>query len=123
MTYLRRFRTLGPPSLFVTLSADDLRWPELGMVMENLSYDEYVNKGSLFSNMRSDPLMTAIHFERRLTALLKCISNAESKPLGEIKDYFIRVEFQLHGLPHYHMFLVSGICDLNVECPEYSRSE
>ena len=111
------FRALGPTSLFVTLSADDLHLPEMGMALENLSYGESVNKGSFFSNMRFDPLMTAIHFERRLTALLKFILTGESKPLGEIKDCFIRCEFQLRGSPHYHMFFgVSGICDLNIEC-------
>ena len=84
----------NPPSLFVTLSADDLHWPELGMALESLSYDDSVNKGSFSPNTRSDLLMTTIHFERRLTALLKYILNGKPKPLGEIKDYFIRVEFQ-----------------------------
>ena len=61
--------------------------------------------------------MIAIQFDRKLTTLLKYILNGESKPLNEIKDYFIRVEFQLRGSPHYHMvFWVSRICDLNVEC-------
>ena len=30
---LAMFRSLGPPTLFITLSADDLHWPELGMLL------------------------------------------------------------------------------------------
>ena len=40
---LAMFRCLGPPTLFMTLSADDLHWPELGMLLENLSYAEAVS--------------------------------------------------------------------------------
>ena len=109
---LAMFRTLGPPSLFVTLSANDLHWPELGMILENLSYSESLKKGSFFSSMRSDPLMTAIHFERRLNALMKFVLKSDLKPLGEIVDWFIRVEFQLRGSPHYHIFFwISDLCN------------
>lgn len=41
---LAMFRCLGPPTLFMTLSADDLHWPELGMCLENLTYEEAVQK-------------------------------------------------------------------------------
>ena len=113
---LAMFRTLGPPSLFVTLSADDLHWPELGMVLENLSYNESCKKGSFFSSMRSDPLLTAIHFERRLSALMKFILKSDLKPLGDIIDWFIRVEFQLRGSPHYHIFFwVDGLSSFSNE--------
>ena len=30
------FCTLGPPSLFVTLFADDLHWPESGKALKSL---------------------------------------------------------------------------------------
>ncbi|WAR07965.1 hypothetical protein MAR_017923 [Mya arenaria] len=58
------FRCLGPPTLFMTLSADDLHWPELGMSLEDLSYDEAINCQSFYTGMRSDPLLTAVHFDR-----------------------------------------------------------
>ena len=34
---LAMFRCLGPLALFITFSADDLHWPELGMMLENLT--------------------------------------------------------------------------------------
>ena len=52
--------------------------------------------------------MTAIHFDRRFSALMKFAVNSPVKPLGLVKDYFIRVEFQRRGSPHYHIFLVPG---------------
>ena len=42
--FLALVRTLGPPTLFVALSADDLHWPELGMMLENLDYDSVSQK-------------------------------------------------------------------------------
>jgi hypothetical protein len=55
--------------------------------------------------MRADPLMTAINFERRFHALFKHVINGPNKPLGEVVDHFVRVEFQNRGSAHYHIFL------------------
>ena len=33
------FKCYGPPTLFMTLSADDLHWTELGMALKNLDYN------------------------------------------------------------------------------------
>ena len=33
-------RCLGTPTLFMTLSVDDLHWPELGMSLEDIDFDE-----------------------------------------------------------------------------------
>ena len=101
---LAMVRTLGPSTLFMTLSADDLHWPELGMLLENIDYGTAVKKQSLLESMRSDPLMSATHFERRFNALMKHVIKGPEKPLGEVVDYFYRVEFQNRGSCHYHIF-------------------
>ena len=60
--------------------------------------------------MRADPLMTAIHFDRRFAALMKFVVHGLTKPLGEVKDWFVRCEFQNRGSPHYHIFFwCSGV--------------
>lgn len=64
------FKSLGPPTLFVTLSADDLHWPELGMTLQNIDLNDAFGK-SFFQSTRKDPLLAAIHFDRRFRALLK----------------------------------------------------
>ena len=102
---LAMFRCLGPPTLFITLSADDLHWPELGMLLHDLDFDEAKQKKNFCDGMRSDPLMTAIHFERRFKSLMKQVILGEHNPLGKVVDYFARVEFQNRGSPHIHMFL------------------
>ena len=75
------------------------------MLLEHLSYEQAVAKQSFFFSMRADPLMTAIHFDRRFSALMKFVVNSPVKPLGLVKDYFIHVEFQRRGSPHYNIFL------------------
>ena len=37
---LATVRCLGPPTLLVTLSADDNNWPELKMLLQNITYEE-----------------------------------------------------------------------------------
>ncbi|XP_048731467.2 uncharacterized protein LOC125648408 [Ostrea edulis] len=98
------FKSLGPPTLFVTLSADDLHWPELGMTLQNINFKDAFGK-SFFQSMRKDPLLAATHFDRRFRALLKHVILGKTKPLGTVLDYFARIEFQNRGSPHVHMFL------------------
>ena len=37
---LANVRCLGTPTLFMTFSVDDLHWPELGMSLEDIDFDE-----------------------------------------------------------------------------------
>ena len=60
---LAMLRSLGPPTLFVTLTADDLHWPELGMLLEETSYFNATDRTNIFNSMRADPLLTATHFD------------------------------------------------------------
>ena len=102
---LAMLKTLGPPTLFVTLSADDCHWPELAMALTNCAFkDAYKHTESLRDLIRKDPYMTALHFERRYNALFKHILKSDKKPLGEIVDFFVRLEFQNRGSAHYHIF-------------------
>ena len=46
--------------------------------------------------------MAAIHFERRLDALMKYFIDSQEHPIGKVKVFFYRVEFQIRGtLYHY----------------------
>ena len=40
---LAMFWCLGPLALFITFSADDLHWPELGMMLENFNFVNVVS--------------------------------------------------------------------------------
>ena len=91
------FRCLGSPTLFMTFSVDDLHSPELGMMLENLTFADAVSKGS-FSQVCD--LMTTIHFDRRFTFII----HGQRKSLGEVCDYFARVECQNRGSVLSYLF-------------------
>ena len=81
---LAMLKYIGPPTLFVTVSANDLHWPELGMVLDNITYQDATSRSNLLDSMRSHPLLTAIHFDRRFKALFKHVINGPDHPLGKV---------------------------------------
>ena len=81
--------------------ADDLHWPELGILLESIDYHEAARKASFLGSMCEDPLMAAIHFERWFDALMKYVINSQEHPNGKVKDFFYRVEFKIRGSCHY----------------------
>ena len=104
---LSKINCLGAPTFFLTFSANDLNWPELFTTQDptiNLQDVHKMSKSQKWKMMTSDPVMTAIHFHRRTHALFAYIMGKQC-PLGTVNDYWARVEFQLRGSPHLHMFL------------------
>ena len=81
--------------------ADDLYWPELGILIESIDYHEAARKASFLGSMCEDSLMAAIHFERRFDALMKYVINSQEHPIGKVKDFIYRVEFKIRGSCHY----------------------
>ena len=71
------------------------------MLLESIDYHEAARKASFLGSMCEDPLMAAIHFERRFDALLKYVINSQEHPIGKVKDFFHRVEFKIRGSCHY----------------------
>ena len=52
--------------------------------------------------LRCNPVTTARHFQYRLNVFFQEFLKSSAKPLGEIVDYAIRIEFQARGSPHAH---------------------
>ena len=105
---LAMFRTLGPPTFFITLTADDMNWPDLLYVLAkragmDISVEDVESMSSEQKRelLCSDPITTARHFSQRFQKFVSYLKGS-SKPIGEIVDYFWRVEFQLRGSPHVH---------------------
>ena len=103
------FRTLGPPTFFLTLSADDMNWTDLLYILANRDgmYLTEQQAKDLPATQRkrllcSYPVIVAQHFSHRFNSFMKFILNGDGKPIGEILDYFWRVEFQQRGSPHIH---------------------
>ena len=78
--------------------ADDLHWPALGILLESIDYHEAARKASFLGSMCEDPLMAAIHFERRFDAWMKYLINSHEHHIGKIKDFFYRIEFKIKNL-------------------------
>ena len=55
--------------------------------------------------IKSDPVTCARYFDFRFQCFIKNVLKNNSHPVGEIIDYFYRVEFQQRGSPHIHMII------------------
>ena len=75
--------------------ADDLHWPELGILLESIDYHEAARKASFLGSMCEDSLMAAIHFERRFDALMKYVLTVRNIRLERSKISFIESNLKL----------------------------
>ena len=115
MAYIR---ALGKPSLFMTLSAADLQWDALARSMPD--YDLWKQASGkdririATKNLRLNPHIAATHFERRFNHFLHSVLI----PKFNVKDYWMRIEFQGRGSSHSHFFLwCEGPPPFDVESP------
>ncbi|XP_046974744.1 uncharacterized protein LOC124541014 [Vanessa cardui] len=111
---LAMVRQFGVPTLFVTVSAAEAKWPELIKQLKktvdkgevslkearSISYEE---KARL---IQSDPFICVTFFETRLKELMKTWL-VPSGPFGDnkISHQYHRIEFQHRGSPHAHIML------------------
>lgn len=97
----------GSPSFFVTLSSADSLWIDSLIDLSNgvLNDDtakSYTAKerGMLLSE---NPVAATLSFKRRFNALLGFILESKIKPLGDIKMYSVKHEWQNRGSEHVHL--------------------
>jgi len=96
------------PTFFVTLTAADSLWIDILRLAEPSMSDHELQK--LSAVQKADLLahhadLAVDHFDHRWTSFWQHVLNGEGKPLGNIVDYFWRIEFQERGSPHVHMLL------------------
>ena len=103
---LSMIRQLGVPTWFCSFSAADMRWPELINTILKQQGDprtiEELDWNDKCMILKSNPVTVARLFDRRFHLFLKDIILSDANPIGKVKDYFYRVEFQLRGSPHTH---------------------
>ena len=104
---------LGPASLFCSFSSAETKWIHLlrilgklidhkdysGEDLENRTWDEKCRL------IQSDPVTCARHFDYQFNTFLKQFLMKDIAPLGKIRDWFYRVEYQQRGSPHVHMLI------------------
>ena len=55
--------------------------------------------------MQKDPVRCSRYFDHRVQEFLNTILKNKCQPIGKIRDFFYRVEFQQRGSPHTHMLV------------------
>ena len=109
---LAMVRQLGIPTWFLTLSAADMKWPEVIQSI-GIQYGRHFSKEEVqdmsWENkcmwLRSNPITAARHFQHRLDAFFVDFLKGPGHPIGKITDHMIRIEFQARGSPHAHCLL------------------
>ena len=93
----------------MTLSCADLRWKELISIISKLNRsdlsEEEIENLDYFEKckiLNENQVLLARQFQYREIFFKEIIVDG---PLGKVKYYAIRVEFQLRGSPHIHSFL------------------
>lgn len=100
-------RQLGNPTWFCSFSAAETRWSQLLKILarlvkkKNLTDEEIANmtwqQKSNF--IQKDPVTCARNFEHMVQLFRRDVLKSN---IGEIVDFFYRVEFQQRGSPHIH---------------------
>lgn len=111
-------RQLGKPSMFLTLSANEIHWPNLLKILHELS-DAFTDVSvtdplvDLTRSMRShlvneDPVTCCIYFNKLVDCVMALLqAKGKMNPFGKYRvvDFFQRIEFQHRGSPHAHILL------------------
>ncbi|XP_030828689.1 uncharacterized protein LOC100890415 [Strongylocentrotus purpuratus] len=105
-------KQLGLFTWFLTLSAADLRWTDTLQAIalqqgQRLSDDDITNMSweDKCKLLGSNPVTAARHFDHRLQCLFRDVILSDVNPLGKVKNYMYRIEFQQRGSPHAHCVL------------------
>ncbi|KAE8296877.1 hypothetical protein D5F01_LYC05647 [Larimichthys crocea] len=102
-------RQLGKPTFFLTFSAAEMRWPEVIEAVK-AQQRQQVDFSQLDWNakcdiLRSNPVTVMQLFEKRVDELMTILILSPAQHIGEVEDYFYRVEFQARGSPHIHLLV------------------
>ena len=109
-------RQLGRPTVFLTMSANEIGWTNLLKLLYKLKNQgvqlteeqvwalSYIEKCSLINE---DPVTCAIYFNKLVNVVISILQPRTVSPFGKYRvvHYFKRIEFQYRGSPHAHILL------------------
>lgn len=121
-------RQLGIPTLFITLSAAEIKWPELIVILKGILENEEINEQvaedmnweSKASLIRRDPITCSRYFDYKFRQCQEFLLLSKSGIFKEhpVLDFFTRIEFQHRGSPHMHgLFWLSGAPNFDEDDP------
>lgn len=109
-------RQLGKPTVFLTMSANEIGWPLLLQILYKLKNNgieiskeateqlHFIEKSTLINE---DSVTCAIYFNKLINVIMNILQSKKSSPFGKyrVEHYFKRIEFQHRGSPHAHILL------------------
>ena len=103
-----------------------MQWPEVIQSIalqygKSLSHEDFKNLtwAEKCGWLRCNPVVAASHFQHRLNIFFKDFLGRKANPIGKLKDYMIRIEFQARGSPHAHIILwIEDAPELGVQSDE-----
>lgn len=106
-------RQLGIPTWFCSFSAAETKWEPLLKSLAKLVQGKHLSSEEILNLswqdkcqlIKSDPVTCARYFDQRVQTMIKHVLKHHSQPVGDIADFFYRVEFQQRGSPHIHMVI------------------
>lgn len=106
-------KQLGTPTWFCSISAAETKWVPLLQCLAKLIKQKVLREAEAIEMnwqekcelIRCDPVTCARYFDNRIQCFLNSVLKSESQPIGEIVDYFGRIEFQQRGSPHIHLLV------------------
>ncbi|XP_037958820.1 uncharacterized protein LOC119688206 [Teleopsis dalmanni] len=106
-------RQYGKPTVFFTISANEIGWPKLLQLLHNLKNNSeisaeqaaelhYIEKSTLINE---DAVTCAIYFNKLVNVIMKILQSKRFSPFKQYRvlHYFKRIEFQHRGSPHAHI--------------------
>ena len=106
-------RQLSLPTWLMSLSAADTRWTDLLRMLARLNDDieyseeeiENLSWQEKTKLVQKDPVTCSRYFDHHVQEFLNTVLKSSCEPIGKVKDFFYRVEFQQRGSPHIHMLV------------------
>ncbi|GBP96341.1 hypothetical protein EVAR_95634_1 [Eumeta japonica] len=108
-------RQLGKPTVFLTMSANEISWKWLLKTLHKLKYGteitdleidqlHYKVKAELINE---DAVTCAIYFNKLVNVIVKILQHKTVSPFGKhyVQHYFKSIEFQHSGSPRAHILL------------------
>ncbi|XP_024085470.1 uncharacterized protein LOC106661425 isoform X2 [Cimex lectularius] len=106
-------RQLGKPTVFFTISANEIGWLDLLQLLYKLKTHDHITKEEISrlhymaksTLINEDAVTCTIYFNKLVNVVMNILQSKTCSPFGKyrVRHYFKRIEFQHRGSPHAHI--------------------
>lgn len=100
----------GAAHFYGTLSIAEYDWVHLKEFIQKMSPDIPTSELSLKDIIDMEPFLITLYFEKKFQAFWTNVVTNSKGPLGKVKHFYYRREYQARGAPHVHykLWMESG---------------